>query len=136
MLTDSISRTKVLNRSRFYSILSAWRKIPVSAAGKLVIGGVLISSGLLAYWYLKGQQRNENTHQRPTASKTVQDAKFRLSTDCHYISASEADERLRAHQARLISPRLVSCGADCRLYRVSHGSHIEGSLRGYRAAAP
>ncbi|RAH64874.1 uncharacterized protein BO66DRAFT_443633 [Aspergillus aculeatinus CBS 121060] len=93
-------------------MLSAWRKIPVSA-GKLVIGGVLISSGLLAYWYLKGQQRIENTHQRPTASKTVQDAKFRLSTDCHYISASEADERLRAHQARLISPRLVSCGADC-----------------------
>ncbi|RAH45818.1 uncharacterized protein BO95DRAFT_482097 [Aspergillus brunneoviolaceus CBS 621.78] len=29
------------------------------------------------------------------------------------MSASEADERLRAHQARLISPRLVSCGADC-----------------------
>ncbi|PYH78736.1 hypothetical protein BO82DRAFT_394433 [Aspergillus uvarum CBS 121591] len=100
MLRDSIFRTKVYKPSRLDNILSAWPKIPVSAARKLVIRGVLISSGLLAYWYLKGHQRNEDTHQRPMASKIVQDAKFRLATECHYLTTREADERLRAHEER------------------------------------
>ncbi|PYI15948.1 hypothetical protein BO99DRAFT_367182, partial [Aspergillus violaceofuscus CBS 115571] len=113
MLRDSIFRTKVYKPSRLDNILSAWPKIPVSAARKLVIRGVLISSGLLAYWYLKGHQRDEDTHQRPMASKIVQDARFRLAAECHYLSTREADERLRAHEERFVCSHLRSCYADC-----------------------
>ncbi|PYI32111.1 hypothetical protein BP00DRAFT_445921 [Aspergillus indologenus CBS 114.80] len=130
MLRDSIFRTKVYKPSRLDTILSAWPKIPVSAARKLVIRGVLIGSGLLAYWYLKGHQRDEDTHQRPMASKIVQDARFRLATECHYLSTREADERLRAHEERFsyqwVSKRL-SCGRILDFWAI-YNDHIDVPL--------